>query len=72
MAPQPPAEYDPDTEYPDDAALEEAGYATGLGAWGPVEKAYENFVEDDDLANAQLWSLREAIRNEFAEERMRK
>lgn len=52
----------------DDAALEEDGWAAGLDVWGPLEKAYSNFVGDDALANSQLWSLREAIRKEHAEE----
>jgi hypothetical protein len=66
--PQAPIEYDSDTEYPDDAALEAADWAAGLDVWGPVEKAYENFVQEGDLANAQLWSLREAIRRELLTE----
>lgn len=48
----------------DDAALEADGWAAGLDAWGPVTKAYENFVGDSALANSQLWSLREAVRAE--------
>jgi hypothetical protein len=65
-APSSPAEYG---EGPaDDAALEEAGYAAGLDVWGPVTKAYENFLGDGVLANSQLWSLREAIRAELIAE----
>jgi hypothetical protein len=54
--------------FADDAALETAGYAAGLDVWGPVKKAYANFVGDDALANSQLWSLREAIRAEVLAE----
>jgi hypothetical protein len=52
----------------DDAALEEAGYASGLDVWGQVEKAYGNYLGGDTLANSQLWSLRQAIRAQFREE----
>lgn len=45
-----------------DAELEAAGWAAGLDVWGPVTKAYENFVGDMTLANSQLYSLAEAIR----------
>jgi hypothetical protein len=65
-APVSPAEYG--SGYQNDAELEEAGYAAGLDAWGPVSKAYENFLGDGDLANSQLWSLREAIRAEVLAE----
>jgi hypothetical protein len=51
----------------DDAALEEAGWASGLAVWGQVEKAYRNYLGDGALANSQLWSLREAIRQEALE-----
>jgi hypothetical protein len=51
-----------------DAELEADGYAAGLDVWGPVTKAYENFLGDGELANSQLWSLREAIRRECREE----
>jgi hypothetical protein len=53
---------------PDDAALEADDWAAGLAVWGPVTKAYENFVGDGALANSQLWSLREAIRREVLAE----
>lgn len=66
-APVSPTEYDPDDPYTDER-LEEDGYATGLDVWGPVDKAYGNFLEDGALANAQLWSLRQAIRAEVASE----
>ncbi len=65
-APCDPAEYG--SGFPDNEALEAAGYAAGLDVWGPVKKAYENFLGDGALANSQLWSLREAIRTEIREE----
>jgi hypothetical protein len=52
----------------DDAELEAAGWAAGLDVWGQVEKAYGNYLGDGTLANSQLWSLREAIRAEYADE----
>lgn len=60
--PIPPAEYD--GEHLDtDAKLEAAGWAAGLDVWEQVGKAYgEQYLGDDTLGNAQLWSLREAIR----------
>lgn len=60
-----PAEYG---EGMNDAELEEAGWAAGLDVWGPVDKAYSNFVGDSTLANSQLWSLREAIRRQVLAE----
>ena len=52
-----------------DAELEEAGYATGLDVWYCVDKAYTDFLGGDgELANAQLWSLRQAIRAEHLRE----
>ena len=65
-APVSPAEYG--SGYPDDEALEAAGYAAGLDVWGQVKKAYGNYLGDGDLANSQLWSLREAIRAELLSE----
>jgi hypothetical protein len=66
-APIPPAEYD--GEHLDtDAKLEAEGWAAGLDVWEQVGKAYGNYLGDDTLANAQLWSLREAIRAEFRAE----
>lgn len=59
---------DPDSAYPDDAALEAAGYAAGLAVWGQVQKAYENYIGEGDLANAQLRSLRTAVIREAAEQ----
>lgn len=49
---------------PDDEALEAAGYAAALDVWDQVSKAYANYVGDGELANAQLWSLRQAIRRQ--------
>lgn len=51
-----------------DAELETDGYAAGLEVWDPLTTAYENFLGDPDLANRQLWSLREAIRQELRDE----
>jgi hypothetical protein len=51
-----------------DTELDEAGWAVGLDVWGPVEKAYADFVGGGTLANSQLWSLDQAIR---ADERRR-
>jgi hypothetical protein len=63
--PQSPDEYG---EGMDDAQLEAEGWAAGLDVWGPVKKAYGNFVGDGTLANSQLWSLRQAIRAELLAE----
>lgn len=68
MSPGPMSPGEWGEEFLTDGQLEEAGYATGLDVWGPVDKAYENFVQDGTLANSQLWSLREAIRAETAAE----
>lgn len=66
-APEPPAEYG--GEYQTDAELEEAGYATGLAVWACVDDAYSDYLDGDgELANTQLWSLREAVRNELIQE----
>ena len=65
--PVPPAEYD--AEHLDsDEKLEAEGWAAGLDVWGQVSKAYDNYLGDGTLANAQLWSLREAIRAEYRAE----
>jgi hypothetical protein len=66
-APVPPSEYDGEHLSTDDA-LRAEGYAAGLDVWEQVSKAYSNYLGDDGLANAQLWSLREAIRAEYATE----
>ncbi len=67
-APIPPAKYD--GEHLDtDEKLEEAGWAAGLDVWEQVGKGYsEWYLNDDTLGNAQLWSLRQAIRAELMEE----
>jgi hypothetical protein len=70
-APIPPDEYDGE-HLNTDEKLEAEGYAAGLDVWEQVGKAYEWYLnqgdEDDTLGNAQLWSLREAIRAEHLEE----
>lgn len=68
--PMNPAEYDEEREGPqNDHDLEEDGYAAGLDVWAQVEKAYVNYLGGENLlANCQLWSLREAIRAEYAAE----
>lgn len=65
MAPVSPEEFG---EGMNDTELDEAGWAVGLDVWGPVEKAYGDFVSDGVLANSQLWSLRQAVRAELLEE----
>jgi hypothetical protein len=62
-APIPPADYD--GEHLDtDEKLERAGWAAGLDVWEQVGKGYsEQYLGDDTLGNAQLWSLQEAIRS---------
>jgi len=63
-----PDEYDGE-HLNSDAKLEAAGWAAGLDVWAPVEKAYVDYVGGDNVfANAQLWSLREAIRAEMRAE----
>jgi hypothetical protein len=47
-----------------DAKLEAEGWAAGLRVWEQVSKGYGNYLGDDTLGNAQLWSLRNAIRAE--------
>jgi hypothetical protein len=65
MTPGPihPDEYDGE-HLNTDEKIEAKGYAAGLDVWGQVDKAYGNYLGDGTLANAQLWSLREAIRAE--------
>ena len=67
-APIPPAEYD--GEHLDtDEKLEAEGWAAGLDVWEQVGKGYcEHYLGDDTLGNAQLWSLRQAIRAEYLAE----
>lgn len=73
-APIPPAEYDGEHLDTDDK-LREAGWAAGLDVWEQVGKGYSEWylglnerAEGDTLGNAQLWSLRKAIRRELVEE----
>jgi hypothetical protein len=67
-APVHPDDYDGEHLNTDDK-LREAGYAAGLDVWEQVGKAYcEHYLGDDTLGNAQLWSLREAIRAEMLAE----
>lgn len=66
-APIHPDEYDGEHLNSDDK-LRDEGWAAGLAVWYPVSKAYGNALGDATLANAQLWSLREAIRAEHEAE----
>lgn len=66
-APVPPEEYDGE-HLNTDEKLEAEGYAAGLDVWEQVGKAYSNYLGDGALANAQLWSLQQAIRAEHAAE----
>lgn len=50
-----------DTAYPDDAALEAAGYASGWAVWDVIKNDYGDALGDDELAEAQLESLKRAI-----------
>jgi D-alanyl-D-alanine carboxypeptidase len=64
-----PDEYGQDAEQVNtDEKLREQGWAAGMDVWGQVEKAYDNYLGDGVLANAQLWSLRQAIRAELLAE----
>jgi hypothetical protein len=45
-----------------DANLAEGGWAYGLDAWEQIGKAYDNYLGNGALANAQMWSLQEAIK----------
>lgn len=63
-----PNDYDGEHFNTDDK-LQAAGYAAGLDIWEQVGKAYcEHYLGNDTLGNAQLWSLREAIRAEMRAE----
>jgi hypothetical protein len=64
-APIHPDEYD-GKHLNNDDKLRATGMAIGLDVWEPVSKAYSNWLADGVVANAQLWSLREAIRAEAA------
>lgn len=67
-APIHPDEYDGE-HLNTDAKLEAEGWASGLRVWEQVGKGYsEQYLGDDTLGNAQLWSLRNAIRAEYRAE----
>jgi len=67
-APIPPEEYDGE-HLNTDEKLRAAGWAAGLDVWEQVGKGYsEWYLKDDTLGNAQLWSLRQAIRAELLAE----
>jgi hypothetical protein len=58
----------PSDDYTDDE-LEAEGMAIGLDVWPVVMHALtRNYDGDEQLANAQLWSLRRAIRAEVFDE----
>lgn len=61
---------DPDDRFDGtDEMLEAEGWAAGLAVWGQVEKAYVAYLDgDNQLANAQLWSLRQAIHRQAVED----
>jgi hypothetical protein len=69
FAPRDPA-LDPDDRFDGtDEMLKAEGWAAGLDVWEQVEKAYMAYLRGDgQLANAQLWSLRQAIRRQVAED----
>lgn len=75
-APIPPEEYD-GADLNTDEKLRAAGWAAGLDVWEQVGKAYEWYgpggdgVDAGALQNAQLWSLRQAIRKELSDEIVR-
>ncbi len=66
-APVPPAEYDGKHLDTDDK-LRAAGWAAGLDVWEQVSKGYADYLSDETLSNAQLWSLQEAIRRQATAE----
>lgn len=69
-APVHPDEYDGE-HLNTDEKLKAAGWAAGLDVWEQVGKAYEWYGPNDGdgaLQNAQLWSLRQAIRAELLDE----
>lgn len=61
---------DPDDRFDGtDDMLEGEGRAAGLDVWEQVQKAYIGYLDGDgQLANAQLWSLEQAIIRRAAEE----
>lgn len=67
-APIHPNEYDGE-HLNTDEKIEAEGYAAGLDVWEQVGKGYgEHYLGDDTLGNAQLWSLRKAIRRQLVDE----
>lgn len=67
-APVHPDEYD-GAHLNTDEKLRDAGWAAGLDVWEQVGKGYsEWYVKDDTVGNAQLWSLRRAIRRQLIDE----
>lgn len=65
--PIPPAEYDGE-RLDTDEKLEAAGWAAGLDVWSVLDKVLGEAVRNGTVANAQLWSLREAVRAEHLAE----
>lgn len=65
--PIPPAEYD-GKRLDTDEKLEAAGWAAGLDVWSVLDKVLGEAVRNGTVANAQLWSLREAVRAEHLAE----
>jgi hypothetical protein len=66
--PRPPEQYGGENLDTDEKLIA-ADYAAGLDVWTHVRKAYIDHLGGDNiLANAQLWSLREAIRDELQAE----
>lgn len=65
--PRPPAEYNHEHPYTDET-LEAEGWATGLDVWETVGNGCGDYVGDYAVANAQLWSLYQAIREQVADE----
>jgi hypothetical protein len=45
-----------------DAKLRERGFIAGLESWPRVQDAFSERVGNNAVANAQLWSLQQAIR----------
>jgi hypothetical protein len=51
-----------------DEKLRAAGWAAGLDVWSVLDKTHGDALSDGTVANAQLWSLREAVRAELMAE----
>lgn len=64
---------DPDSGWSGDidAALKEQGWAAGLDVWDAIGKYWEQELDEGGVGTAQLWSLREAVRAEYAAELLR-